>query len=315
LGEFNVRTEKNLGPTYSIPHASLLGWVSAETRPAVVFLLPAGLFFAIFLVYPALYSFYLSFFLTDPRGQIVEFIGLENYRRLFTDPYFIDTLRVTVLFALYTAPTTLALALGSAYATYRLRVVYPLMRFLFAVPMAFSVATASVIWALMFNPSAGILNAYLEKLGFSPVFWLSDPAWALFSVSLVTIWLNFGFAYIVFLAGLEAIPAEIRESAHVEGAGSWAFFRYIALPFVSPQFFFLLVVSLIGAFQAFGQIHLLTQGGPMNATNVYVYNLYLEAFRDYRFGMASAMAVVLFLFVLFITFVNFRVIEKRVHYQ
>ncbi|MBE3596971.1 MAG: sugar ABC transporter permease [Hydrogenibacillus sp.] len=286
-----------------------------EAWTALLFLLPSLVIFTVFLFYPFFSSIYLSLHLTDPRGRVVEYVGTDNYIRILTDPYFLGSLKTTGLFALYTVPTTIVLALIAAFLSRQVRRGQAGIRFVYALPMAVSVGTGAVIWGLLFNPSVGLLNAGLHALGLGPVFWLSDPKWALFSVSLMTVWLNFGFAYIVLVGGMEAIPEELYESARLDGAGLWSLFRFIVLPLLSPHLFFLLVVSVIGALQAFGQIHLLTQGGPMNATNVYVYNLYLEAFRDYRFGTGSAMALVLFALVLVLTLAQFRVLEKRVHYQ
>ncbi|WP_272999608.1 carbohydrate ABC transporter permease [Hydrogenibacillus schlegelii] len=292
-----------------------LGLRLGEAGTAFLFLLPSLVIFAAFWFYPLAASIVLSLHLTDPRGRMTAFVGLENFRTVLTDPYFLESLKTTALFTLFTVPPTIGLALLAAFFTHVIRRGKGAVRWMFALPMAFSVGTASVVWGLLFNPSVGLLNALLGRFGLGPVFWLSEPGWALFSVSLVTVWLGFGFAYVVLLGGMATIPEEIEESARLDGAGLGTRFFRIVLPLVSPQLFFLAVVSVIGALQAFGQIHLLTQGGPMNATNVYVYNLYLEAFRNYRFGTASAMALLLFGLVLGLTLLQFRRLERRVHYR
>lgn len=316
-GMMRIESEGVLTNSASIPKKTtfLKKLVDREIWTGYLFLFPSFSLFIVFLFYPLIKSIYLSFQLTDPQGRVVEFVGLENYIQLWTNPYFLQTLKVTGLFILYTVPTTILLALPVAYLSHQAIRGKRLFQFVFSLPLSVSVATGSVIWALLFNPTMGMLNAILGYFHIPPVFWLSDPNMALFSVALMTVWLNFGFAFIIILGGLQTVPEELFESARIDGAGMWRSFYHVALPLITPNLFFLLVISLIGALQTFGQIHLLTQGGPMNATNVLVYNMYLEAFRDYRFGTGSAQALFLFFVVLIVTLLQFRFLEKKVHYQ
>lgn len=294
--------------TYRIAHLKENLW-------GYLFLLPSLLLFILFLFYPLLRSVYMSLFLTDPQGRIAQFVGLENYVSLFTDPRFLKNLITSGLFALYTVPATLLIALPIAYLTHQNLKGKRLFQFVFSLPLALSVGTASIIWGLLFHPSMGMFNYFLSLIGLPPVFWLSDPNWALFSISIMTIWLNFGFAYIILLSGLQVISDEIYESAKIDGAGLWRTFTHITFPLLTPNLFFLVIVSTISSLQAFGQIHLLTQGGPTDATNVLVYRLYQDAFVNYRFGIGSAEAIFLFLLVLVLTAIQFLVLEKKVHYQ
>ncbi len=286
-----------------------------ENFISFLFLLPSLSLFAIFLFYPLVKSLYLSLFLTDPQGKVKEFVGLDNFVGLLFSSSFYQSLLVTFKFALLTVPVGLILALILAYLT---NLKWRGMRFfqlIFSLPLSLSVGTASIIWLLLFHPSMGMFNYFLSKLGLTPIFWLSDPKFALISISLMTIWLNLGFSYIVLLSGLQAIPDEIYESAQLDGSGIWTTFSKIITPLLSPNLFFLFIVSTINSLQAFGQIHLMTQGGPTDTTNVLVYALYREAFINYRFGTGSAQALILFLIVLILTMVQFKFLDKKVHYQ
>jgi sn-glycerol 3-phosphate transport system permease protein len=168
---------------------------------------------------------------------------------------------------------------------------------------------------MLFHPTLGSLNYFLSLIGIHPIFWLSDPKWALFSVSIMTIWMNVGFNYIVLLSGLQGISEEIYDSAKIDGSGPIRTFTQIILPLLSPTVFFVTIVSIIGAFQSFGQIHILTKGGPMDNTDVLVYSIYQDAFINYHFGTGSAQALVLFVIILILTLVQFIVFERKVHYQ
>jgi sn-glycerol 3-phosphate transport system permease protein len=181
--------------------------------------------------------------------------------------------------------------------------------------IAISAAVGSLIWLMLFNPSLGLLNYMLSLVGIRGPEWLIQPNVAVLSVSLTTIWLTLGSNLIVLLAGLQGVPEEVYEAAKIDGARGVRMFRSITVPMVSPSLFFLLVVNTIAVLQAFTQIHLLTRGGPVDATRTLVYSIYLDAFQNFQFGYASAQAVVLFALVLMLTLIQFRFVERRVHYQ
>ncbi|MCI3926882.1 sugar ABC transporter permease [Paenibacillus sp. TRM 82003] len=286
-----------------------------EEAAAYVFLAPSLLVFAAFIFYPMFQSMYLSLHMTDPQGRIASFVGLNNYSSLFSSPLFYEGLRVTGQFILYTVPTTIVLGLLLAMLTHRALPGMRWFRFVFSLPVALSVGTAAVIWLLLFHPSVGMLNYFLGLAGMNPVFWLSDPKWAMISISIMTVWMNLGFVYIVLLGGLNGIPEDIFDSLSIDGAGPMRAYGKVILPLLSPSLFFISIVSVIGSFQAFGQFHILTKGGPMNKTNVVVYQIYQEAFINFRFGTGSAMALVLFAILLLLTVIQFVVVEKKVHYQ
>jgi sn-glycerol 3-phosphate transport system permease protein len=280
-----------------------------------LFLSPSIILFTIFLFYPLAKSVYLSLFITDPRGKIAEFVGIQNYINLFTSDQFFTSLKVTVLFALLTVPSSIVFALVLSLFTHNRLKGMRIFQFIFSLPIAISVGTASIIWMILFHPSAGMFNYFLNQLGFQSIFWLSDPKWALFSISLVTVWMNLGFNYIVLLSGLQGISEDLYESARIDGAGRFRILWNMTLPLLSPTIFFVSIVSIIGAFQAFGQIHIMTKGGPIDSTNVFVYSLYQEAFINFNFGSGSASAIVLFAIILSLTFIQFKITERKVHYQ
>ncbi|WP_445745026.1 MULTISPECIES: carbohydrate ABC transporter permease [unclassified Paenibacillus] len=283
---------------------------------AYLFLAPSLLLFGVFLFYPLLKSVYLSLHSTDPAGRIAAYVGFDNFNALFTSGLFLDGIRVTALFALLTVPTGLLLALVLAALTHNQQLRGKrLFQFTFSLPMVLSVGSAAVIWKFLFHPTLGMLNYLLELAGMRPVAWLVNPDTALLSISLMTVWMNLGFNYIILSSGMQGISDEIYESARIDGAGAVTVFRKITLPLLSPTLFFVLVVSIISAFQAFGQINILTAGGPMNSTNVFVYSIYREAFVNFRFGTGSAQALMLFLVIMLLTLIQFKWVERKVHYQ
>lgn len=280
----------------------------------LLFLAPSLVLFGTFVFYPLIKSIYLGFYETDPFGRQGDFVGMDQYRTVLTSEDFRHALWVTFLFALYTVPTGVLLGLGLALLAHqRLRGIL-IYRTIFSSTIAASVAVGAVMWLSLLNPSIGIINYLLVELGFGRIEWLTDPDWALLAVSLTTIWLNLGFATIVLLAGLQAIPEELYDAARIDGAGRFGSFIHVTLPMLSPTLFFVAVIATIIAFESFGQIHILTQGGPLDATTVIVYSIYREAFVNFDYGVAATQAVALFFLVLGFTLLQFRFLERRVFY-
>ncbi|MFC0212509.1 carbohydrate ABC transporter permease [Paenibacillus chartarius] len=295
--------------------STLSGMRIRENVLAIGFLAPSLLLFGIFLFYPLIQSVYLSAHLTDPRGRIAAFVGLDNYVTLLSSEAFWNSLKVTGLFTLYTVPTGIVLGLIMAALTHTKLRFMRVFQFVFSLPLALSVSTTAVIWMMLFHPTLGMFNYFLQSAGLAPVQWLTDPANALLSISLMTVWMHSGFNFIVLLSGMQGISDDIYDSARIDGSGPIRTFVQIVTPLLSPTIFFLIIVSIINAFQSFGQMHILTKGGPAGATEVLVYSIYKEAFVNYQFGTGSAMALVLFVIILILTIVQFTVLEKKVHYQ
>lgn len=286
-----------------------------NARVAFLYLLPSILLFSVFIFYPMFKTIYLSFFLTDQQGQAALFVGLDNYQDLLTSASFHKSIKATLLFVLYTVPAGIIIALFLALmANEKLRGI-GFFRVIYSSTMGISVAASSVVWLFLFHPSIGMFNRVLNLFGIAEIQWLLDPDWALFSVSVSTIWLNLGFSFLIILGGLQNIDEHLYESARIDGASYWYQLRRITIPMLSPTLFFIITISLINSFQTFGQIDILTKGGPSESTNLIVYSIYKDAFINYQFGTASAQAVILFICVLLLTILQFKLGEKKVHYQ
>ncbi len=275
-----------------------------------LYLVPSLLIFAVFLFYPFFKTLYLSLFMTNKMGQAKLFVGLQNYTDLLRSASFLNSLKVTLIFVVIVVFGSMVLGLTAAVLCNR---AFPGIRAFstaYALPMAIASSSAAMIFKIMLHPAVGIVN---KLLGLD-INWLNDPATALYCVAILTAWLNSGINFLYFSAGLGNIDETIYERASVDGANGVQQFFSLTLPGLSPIMFYTLVVNIIQAFQSFGQIKLLTEGGPSESTNVIVYSIYRDAFFNYRFGNASAQSVILFVIIMLITLVMFRLEKKGVSY-
>ncbi len=277
-------------------------------------LFPTLLILGCFVIYPALQSFILSFQDVEPFSKQSFFIGFENYRVLFSSPDYWQSLRVTLYFLVMTVIPSLLLSLAIAITLDANPFFQNFLRTLFLLPVAISSSMAAMLWIFIYNPTAGFLNYILDGMGIHGPNWLADPDYALLAIAVATVWKEIGFNIIFFLAGLTAIPTELKEAAELDGASPRQRLFYVVLPLLSPTLFFVSVVSVINSLQSFGQIHILTAGGPMGESTTLVYNLYRDAFVKFRTGLASSEAVVLFILIMGATVFQFRMAKKRVHY-
>jgi ABC-type sugar transport system permease subunit len=284
-------------------------------RTAILYLLPSVILFSVFVFYPMFRTIYLSFYLTDQTGNAALNVGFENYSYLLQSSEFINSMKATALFVLYTVPIGIIIALSLALMANEKLKGIGFFRTIYSSTMGVSVAASSVIWLFLFHPSVGMFNRLLSSVNLPQVQWLLDPEWALLSVSMSTVWMNIGFSFLILLGGLQNIDEHLYESARIDGAGYFHRLRRITIPMLSPTLFFIITISLINAFQSFGQIDILTKGGPSQSTNLIVYSIYREAFINYQFGTASAQAVFLFVVILIVTILQFKLGEKKVHYQ
>lgn len=300
---------------YRVEKKSTMWKESKNLRVAMLYLLPSIVLFSIFLFYPMLRTIYLSFFLTDAQGTAALFVGLENYLYILQSSQFQKSMLSTFLFVLYTVPTGVILALFLAVLANEKIMGIGLFRTLFSSTLGMSVAASSVIWLFLFHPTVGILNSFLGLFGIGSVPWLLDPTWALISIAITTVWMNTGFSFLILLGGLQNIDRHLYESARIDGAGYFYRLFRITLPMLSPTMFFIITITFINSFQSFGQVDILTRGGPAESTNLIVYSIYQDAFINYQFGTASAQAVILFAMVFLLTLIQFKFGEKKVHYQ
>ena len=274
------------------------------------YLIPSILVFAVFLFYPFFKTIYLSLFKTNKLGQAKLFVGLQNYKDLLTSASFRNSLMVTLLFVVIVVVGSMLLGLIAAVLCSK---AIPGIRFFstsYALPMAIASSSAAMIFKIILNPTIGILNKFLQL----DINWIADPKYALLCVAVLTAWLNSGINFLYFSAVLAIIDESIYERASVDGASGVQQFFSLTLPGLSPIMFYTLVVNIIGAFQSFGQVKLLTQGGPGESTNLIVYSIYRDAFFNYRFGSAAAQSVILFLIIMALTLVMFKVEKKGVKY-
>ncbi|MEY8352137.1 sugar ABC transporter permease [Lachnospiraceae bacterium 54-53] len=274
------------------------------------YIVPSMVVFGVFLFYPFLKTLYLSLYKTNKMGQAKLFVGHLNYEDLLKSRSFFNSLAVTAVFVIIVVSVSMLLGLLPAVLCNK---TFPGIRIFstaYALPMAIASVSAAMIFKIMLHPSIGIVN---KILGIN-VNWISDPKYALVCVALLTAWLNSGINFLYFSAGLSNIDETIYERASVDGANSFQKFFRLTLPGLSPIMFYTLVVNIIQAFQSFGQVKVLTQGGPGESTNLIVYSIYRDAFFNYRFGSAAAQSVLLFIIIMILTLCMFRLEKKGVSY-
>lgn len=292
-----------------------------EFGRALLYMSPAILFLVAFTYIPFFRSIWLSFFVTNPQGQTARFNDIKYYSRIFNldgsgRTEYLKSILTTVSFALMVVPLGIVFALGLALlATLKVKAI-AFFRTIFTSSIAISVASASVIWALIYSPTTRVTQWIIDLLHLSSGSLLQNSSTALLAVAFTTTWTALGFNFIVTLAGIQAIPQDIYESALIDGASSWKSFRFITLPLLTPTLLFLILINTIQSFQAFTQFNVLIGNeGPDSATNVFVYSIFTAFWKDNRYGFASAMSVVLFLILLVLTFIQYRLLDRRVHYQ
>lgn len=281
---------------------------------AYIFLLPWIIGFLALTAGPMVTSLWLSFH----KGDFVslEYVGVENYRRLFTeDPLFWKSLKVTVLYAVIAVPLGIAGSLGLAMLLNSKVKGIPLFRTLFYLPSLVPAVATAVLWQWLFNADNGLLNQILGFFGFIGPQWLQDEKWTLPGFIIMSLWGIGGGRMVIFLAGLQGVPESYKEAAMLDGAGPAMIFRHVTLPLLSPVVFFNVVLGIIGTFQYFTQAYVMTGGGPNNASLFYALYLFRNAFEYFKIGKASAMAWVLFAVLLLITAIQFGLSKRWVHYE
>lgn len=286
-----------------------------RTLTAYLFLTIPLLFFLCVRIYPTLYSFSMSFSPQNGGG-----FTMANYQKLMKDQVFWISVWNTAKYVIITVPLQMALGLLIALSVERIHHLRWFYRMIYFLPYITSIVAVSWVWRLMFDPSTGFLNVLIGWLGIHSQNWLGDPKEALFCVSAVMIWQSMGFSMLIFMAGLQGIPKHLYEAAQIDGAGSWKMFWKITLPLLNPTIVFLAVTGVIQALQTFTQIQNLTAssgasaGGPLNSTVSIVVYMYRNAFQDFNMQYASAIAVVLFIFILLVTLLQMKVLNKSYEY-
>ncbi len=287
----------------------------AAARAAWLFLAPALLLIGVFFFVPVVASFGLSFTdfdiyaVADPRNT--QFVGLHNYLELARAPVFWTALRNTFYFTFVGAPLSVGLSLVAALLVNARAVRFKaFFRAAYFAPFVTTLVALAIVWRYLYQPRYGLLNAGLATFGLGPIDWLGDPRWAMPAIILLAVWKNFGYAMLIFIAGLQRIPEELYEAAALDGAGAWAQLRRVTLPLLTPTFVFVGIITAIGYFQLFAEPYVMTQGGPLKSTLSMVLYMYEEGFRWWRLGSAAAVAFVLFVIILGATLLELRAERK-----
>jgi multiple sugar transport system permease protein len=288
----------------------------AEERTAYLFLSPILLGFLVFMVFPIVFSIVISFFdwniVSGPRGR--GFIGLENYIKVFQDRYFISSLKNTIYFTVVSVPLGMVLALIFAIQLNKNVYFRGAMRTFIFMPYVSNLIAVSIIFMALYSKN-GPINMVLMALGVKdPPMWLASSKWAMSAIILMDIWRLFGFKTVIYLAALQAIPRELYESAEECGANGWQRIRYITISMLSPTTFFLLVTGIINAFKIFGEIWVMTDGGPGTSTYTMVYNIFKKAFIYHEAGFAAAITWIFIAMIFIITLIQWKGQKKWVHY-
>lgn len=283
----------------------------SEALSGYAFLLPYGAFFVLFVVYPVLKGFTLSlqdYSVIDNTGT---WVGLQNYSDVVQDKTFWKSLGNTAYFTALSTPLLVAIGLTLALAVNRNFKFSGLFRVLFFSPYVLSISVVATLWLWMLGPKYGLIAKTLTSLGFTPPNFLFNPTYAMPAIVLTTVWWTVGFNMTIFLAGLQDIPEQLYEAAAIDGANARQRFWHVTVPGLSRTTLFVSVHQVIASFQIFGQVFIMTQGGPYGSTRVVIQYIYENAFKYFKMGHASAMAYVVFLIILVLSLIQFRLNRSK----
>lgn len=298
----------------SKPARPVLSARAEEAIAGYLFAAPAFLFYSAFVLVPTLGTLYLSFTFYD-RSAAPVFVGLENYIAAFESPRFWQILRNTLVFTFFAVMGNVGLGLVLAVLLNRAmpKALLYFFRLAYFLPVIIAMSFVSIVWSFLYSTDLGVLNYYLQELGFGRVGWLTDTRLAMASILIMDVWKNAGFSMLVFLAALQSIPVSLIEAARLDGASSWRIFWAITLPLLSPVVLFNVIIVTVGALQVFESILILTQGGPGDYTRSIVMLIYHEAFANFDIGYAAAISVALLLLIAIVTAVQFWASRRWVH--
>jgi multiple sugar transport system permease protein len=287
---------------------------ASEQATGWAFVAPGAAIILLFGAVPIVWSAVMSFQNNQLTGS-ASYVGLRNYRLMLHDPVVAQAVQHTLVYTALFVPGTMIAGLFLAVAMNRKIRFISLYRTAAYATMAISTISEAIVFIWLFDPSYGVVNYFLSLLGIPQQQFLNDPSQALYVIVIMTIWGWTGFSVVIYLAALQGVPKELLDAAAVDGAGHWTAFRRVTLPLLSPASFFLAIWLTINAMQLFDEVYLSTRGGPLNATTVLVYYLYEQAFTNFNFGYASAIAYFLFLIILLVTAIQFRVGRRFTYYR
>lgn len=301
----------------SSPRASA-GRRRRQRRNLLWFLLLAGPNIALLLVFvyrPLLLSFYYSTLQWNMGSAAARFVGLDNYVAWFSDPSTSTTLAVTAVFTIATVGGSLVLGLMLALLLNQKLAGRGVARMLAFIPYGLSGIAVGMLWLYIFDPRYGLLSTLLDAVGISSPQWYTESPWALVMLIIVYLWKHVGYVAIIYLAGLQSIPQDLRDAAALDGAGRMRILRSVILPLLGPVSSFLLITMALSSLQSFDLIQAMTQGGPLGSTTTLMYQIYVDGFQTGRAGYASATATILFVLLLVITAFQLKVMDRKVHYS
>jgi len=279
-----------------------------------LFVAPAMVIFFVFTLLPVAIALYLSFTNYDVFTKM-DWIGAANYEDVFQDELFWRALWNTSTYTVWSIPLSMAIGLGAALLLNQKLRGLGLYRTIYYVPVVTSMVAVAMIWLQLFDPLYGVISNALEAIGIKGIDWLGDPNLAMPSIIAVSVWKVIGWNMLIYLAGLQGIPDYLKEAAAIDGANRWQTFWKITLPLLQPPTFFIFVTFLIGAFQVFDVVYVMTGGGPANATTTLVHQIYNAAFKALDMGYAAAMSFVLFGIILVVSLFSMRATRGEVSYQ
>lgn len=277
---------------------------------AYLFILPFFLPFLVFTLAAVVFGGYVSFTEWGVIGD-PQWVGLDNFRRALSDPFVPKVWGNTLKYGLIVVPATTVVALLFALFVNQRWWGATLARTVFYAPNVVAVTVIGLVWVWLLDTQFGLINRYLDYVGVGPIPWLTNPAWVLFGIALASIWWDAGFSMVIFLAGLQDIPRELREAAQVDGAGRWQVFRHITLPLLRPSVSLVVTLLIIGTLRVFSQIYIMTNGGPANASASVILYIYQVGFRKYELGYAAALSLMLFATILVVTVVEMRLLRSQ----
>jgi multiple sugar transport system permease protein len=280
---------------------------------ALLFLSPTLVIFTTFILFPVIFSFYLSFHEWNMFSGKTTFIGIDNYVRMFQNEEFWSVFKNTAIYTFGTIPLNMGFSLLVAYILHKKIIGKKLLRTAFFAPVVISPVAAAVIWRWLYDPNFGLINYSIGIFGIDPINWLNDPTAAMAALIIMGVWKTFGINMVLFSAGLQAIPDHYYEAAEIDGASAWSKFWNITIPLLAPTTFFIMVMSIISSFQVFDIVYVLTSGGPLGATKVLVFYVYEHAFQFFNMGYASAAAYVLFAILFILTLIQVKYMKNKVY--
>ncbi len=279
--------------------------------PVLYFVLPFMVVYVIFQIYPLFQAVIASMYKWDLLTSSMSFIGFKNYLHMFRDPTFWSSLLNTVEFVIFSTPLLIGVGLLFALLLNGTGSKKVLFRTAFFAPYVFSVSIVTLIWGFMFNPQKGLLGEFSRMIGAEPINWLTDPTFAMPAIIIATLWWTVGFNMVLLLAGLQDIDPSLYESSSLEGATWFQDLFYITLPSLRRTLELVTILQIIMSFQIFGQVYILTKGGPGGTTRVLIQYIYETGFRDHQLGYASAMAFILFLVMAMVSFFQFKLSKEE----